>query len=89
MLQKFCTDDLMIPKYQIGQKVRIIPAREQDLSSRNSELEQYAGQSAEIIDYYWISVDRGTKVFYIYTVRIDNNQKELVLHEDELEGYIA
>ncbi len=74
----------MAPKYQKGQKIIVTPVKNQDLSSRNLDLELYAGQNGEIIDYHWISLDRGSQIFYVYTVEIANSQKEVVLHEDEL-----
>ena len=75
----------MTPRYEIGQKVRIRPVSNQPLSPRDSGLEQYAGQSGEVADYYWISLDRGATVVYIYTIRVGDSREEVVLHEDELE----
>ena len=80
--------DAMKPKYEIGQKVIIRPVRDQPLSRRDSDIESYAGQIGEISNYYWISPRTG-KVFYIYTVRVGTDYKEIVLHEDEIEAYIA
>jgi len=74
----------MAPKYKIGQKVMITPVRNQHLSPRDSNLEPYEGQIGKVTDYYWISKDRGTEVFYIYTVLIETENKEIVLHEGEL-----
>ncbi len=79
----------MSPKYEVGQKVLVATARGQQLTARDSDLERYAGQSGQITDYHWIAKDRGAEVFYIYTVRIDTDNKEVVLHEDELKAYIA
>jgi hypothetical protein len=79
----------MAPKYEIGQKVAIRPTESKPLSPRDAILERYAGKSGEIIDYHWISLERGVKVFYIYTVRIGDSNKEVVLHEDELKVYKA
>ncbi|MFC2025529.1 hypothetical protein ACFLTG_03895 [Chloroflexota bacterium] len=79
----------MAPKYDIGQKVIITPVNDRQLSPRGSDLEQYRDQSGEVTDYYWIRLEMGTKVFYIYTVRIGTGHKEVVLHEDELEAYTA
>jgi len=78
----------MAPRYRIGQKVIITPANERPLSPRDSHLERYVGQRGKIADYYWISLDRGIKILYTYTVRIEDSQQELVLHEDELQPYI-
>ena len=77
------------PKYEIGQKVIMMPVKNPRLSPRDSDLARYTGQPGEVADYYWISLDRGTKVFYIYTVRVGTGYDEVVLHEDELEPYIA
>ena len=73
----------MAPKYTIGQKVVIAPPKNQKLSSRDSDIEVYAGQSGTVTNYYWISSNRG-EVFYVYTVQIASGKKEVVLHEDEL-----
>jgi len=73
----------MVPRYEIGQKVVIAPAKNQRLSPKDSDMEVYAGQSGTVTDYYWISSNRG-EVFYVYTVQIASGKKEVVLHEDEL-----
>lgn len=78
----------MAPKYQIGQKVVITPVKTQQLSPRDAALEPYAGQIGKVADYYWISLGSGGGVFYIYTVLMEADQKELVVHEDELEAVI-
>jgi len=72
-------------KYEIGQKVIIRPVSEQPLTKRESDIESYAGQIGEVSNYYWISPRTG-KVFYIYTVRIGVDYKEVVLYEDEIEA---
>ena len=84
--QRFSKGNSMAPKYEIGQKVIIAPVKNHNLSPRDSDIESYAGQIGEIIDYYWISPNRG-EMFYIYTIRMDADRKEVVLHEDELEAY--
>ena len=78
----------MVPKYEIGQKVIVRPVSEQPLSLRDSDIESYMGQIGEVSNYYWISPRTG-KVFFIYTVRVGTEFKEIVLHEDELEPCIA
>ena len=74
----------MVAKYKIGQSVTIKPVKEQRVSPRGSDLEQYKGQTGEVTNYYWISPIKG-QVFYIYTVQIGTGNKEIVLHEDEIE----
>ena len=77
----------MAPKYEKGQKVIITPAKYQRLSPRDSDIEAYAGRSGKITDYYWISTGRG-EAFYIYTVRLEADDKDIVLHEDEMQAYV-
>ena len=77
----------MDPQYKIGQKVRIKPVSER-ASAGGCDIESYAGRIGEVVNYHWISPRTG-KVFYIYTVRIDADYRELVLHEDEIESYMA
>ena len=78
----------MAPKYDIGQKVTIKPVSNQHSSLRDADLGRYAGQSGEVIDFYWISLGGGARAFYVYTVRIGTEDKEITLHEDELEAHI-
>ena len=79
----------MAPKYEIGQKVRIIPAGNQHLSARDSGLVQHAGQSGEVVDFYWLQPNVG-EVFYIYLIQIGTeNNKEIVVHEDEIEADVT
>ena len=73
----------MEPRYKIGQKVIINPVKNQSSSARDTDIEQYAGQSATVTDFYWLRPSEG-EVFYIYTVKIGDSDKEIVLHEDEL-----
>ena len=77
----------MFAKYEIGQKVVITPANKQQADSRDAGLEPYAGQVGEITNYHWICPNRG-EFFYIYTIRLEADLTEVVLHEDELETYI-
>ncbi len=78
----------MATKYEIGQKVVIIPVENQHLSPRDSDLAPYAGQVGTITDYYWLHRNVG-EVFYVYTVRMESDRREIVLHEDELEVFVA
>ena len=75
----------MEPKYKLGQKVIIKPVKNQSLSARGSDIGRYAGQSGIVTDYYWLRPNAGG-VFYIYTVKIGDSQKEIVLHEDEIKA---
>ena len=77
----------MAPKYMKGQKVTIVPAKNQPLSPRDSDIDPYIGQSGEVTDYYWISTGSG-EAFYIYTVQMEAGHKDIVLHEDEIQAYV-
>ena len=73
----------MSAEYEIGQKVTITPANKKSLSPRDSDLNQYAGLTGEIINYHWIRPPT-SEVFYLYTVRISTSNKEIVLYGDEI-----
>jgi hypothetical protein len=88
MRHKFYMSNSMAPKYKIGQKVIITPVKNQRLSTIDPGLEPYAGRIGEVTHYYWISPTRG-EVFYVYTVRMEANGKEVVVHEDELEADVT
>jgi hypothetical protein len=75
------------PKFEIGQRVRVRPVKER-ISPRDCDIESYAGRVGEVANYHWISPRTG-QVFFIYTVRLGNDYKEVVLHEDEIEAYLA
>ena len=75
----------MEPKYKIGQRVIAKLVKSQSLSARDSGIEQYAGQSGIVTDYYWIRPSAGG-VFYIYTVKMGESQEEIVLYEDEMKA---
>jgi len=83
-----CGSSLMEPKYKIGQKVIIKLVKNQSQSARDSDIERYAGQRGTVTNYYWISPIKG-EVFYIYNVQFGSGQKEIVLHEDEIEADTA
>jgi hypothetical protein len=72
------------PRYDIGQKVVIKPPDRQSLEPRDSTLNKYAGQIGTIIDYHWIN-PRFEEFFYIYQVKIEASDNEIVVHEDEIE----
>ena len=74
----------MEAKYQIGQKVTITPVKARALSPRDATLEPYAGEVGKVTDYYWVSPSNGKETFFIYTVRMETDQKEVVVHEDEV-----
>ena len=78
----------MEPKYSIGQKVKIKLASGQRTPLRDCAIDEYAGQIGEITNYYSVS-PHGSEVFYIYVVRVGPDLKEIALHEDEVETYIA
>ncbi len=78
----------MAPKYEIGQQVIIAPVKDRDLCPKDCRLEPYEGMTAEVTDFYWINVGSDVlKVCYIYRVRIENVDKEVVVHEDEIKAW--
>ena len=75
----------MEPKYKLGQEVTIKLVKNQASSARESDIGLYAGQRGIVSDFYWIQPNMGG-VFYIYTVKIGDGDKEIVLHEDEIKA---
>ncbi len=75
----------MESKYKIGQRVIAKLVKSQALSARDSGVEQYAGQSGIVTDYYWIRPSAG-QVFFIYTIKMGESQEEIVLYEDEIQA---
>ena len=75
----------MEPTYKLGQEVIIKLVKNQTLSARESDIGQYVGQCGIVTDFYWIQPNTG-EVFYVYTVKIRDSDKEIVLHEDEMQA---
>jgi hypothetical protein len=73
----------MAANYEKGLKVIISPPQNSGSLLRDSQLEPYAGKIGIITDYYSIQ-PTGRERFFIYTVRLDDRNREIVLHEDEL-----
>jgi len=79
----------MADTYEKGQKVSIKPMGNKHASSRDSTLGSYAGKIGTIIDVYWINMGAGTQNFHVYTVRLENEDKDIVVHEDEIKAYLG
>ena len=75
----------MEPKYLIGQRIIAKLVKSQRLSARASNIEQYAGQSGIVTDYYWLRPN-ASEVFCLYTVKMGEDQEEIILYEDEMEA---
>jgi hypothetical protein len=69
--------------FDVGQEVLIKPVKEKGLSVREAALSPYAGTSGTVTNFYWIRPPTG-KVFYLYTVQVGSENKEIVLYEDEM-----
>ncbi|MFA6347333.1 MAG: hypothetical protein WCX07_03510 [Dehalococcoidales bacterium] len=75
----------MASNYRRGQKVIIVPAGNQSISARDSKLEPFAGRTGVIKDYYWLDLPNGNKEqIFIYTVKMKDEDKEVVVYEDEI-----
>ncbi|MFA5629261.1 MAG: hypothetical protein WC958_03270 [Dehalococcoidales bacterium] len=80
----------MASNYKRGQRVVIVPAKDQFVSPYDSRLEPFAGRIGVITDYYRLDLPDGKKKqVFIYTVRMKNEDKEVVVYEDELRAYIG
>ena len=77
----------MAPKYSKGQKVIISPVKDRSDCPKDCRLEPYESRIAEVTDFYWIDmVPVVSKVAYIYRVRIEDSNTEVVVHEDEIKA---
>ena len=72
------------PRFSKGQKVIIKPVDEKGVTKREYSVNEYAGQTGEISNYYYISPPTG-QIFFIYNVLAGKERKEIVVYEDELE----
>ena len=75
----------MATAYDMGQEVLIKTVSEKGLSVREAAMRPYSGHTGMISDYHWIEPPSG-QIFYLYTVRIGDTSKEIVLYEDEIEA---
>jgi len=73
------------PKFQIGQRVTVRRPKSGSSALRDAEITQNANKVGVVTNYYSISPNWGN-VFYIYTVKIGQGQRDVVLHEDEIRG---
>ncbi len=78
----------MASHYKRGQKVVIVPTKSQSLSPRDSKIEPYIGRSGVITDYYWLEVPTGDKEVFIYTVKMNEEDREVVVYEDEIRAFV-
>jgi hypothetical protein len=79
----------MTSHYRRGQKVVIVPAKNQSGSARDSKLEPYAGRTGVIRDYYWLDLPNGNSgQVFIYTVKIKDEDREVVVYEDEIRVFV-
>ena len=72
------------PRFAKGQKVIIKPVSEGGLTQRENSVNEYAGQTGEISNFYWIS-PRIEQIFFITGVQVQSKEakKEIVVYEDE------
>ena len=73
----------MEPKFKIGQKVTVRKLKSDSSVLRDGVISKHANRTGTVTNYYFISPHWG-EVFYIYTVQIDQGQKDVALHEDEI-----
>ncbi len=79
------------PKYKIGQQVVVAkPADISVTSMRDCTLEPYVGRTGRVTKCYWIG-PRASELFFVYVVAImvNGREKEIILHEDEIEMTFA
>jgi hypothetical protein len=79
----------MASHYRRGQKVIIVPAKNQAEAARDSKLEPFAGRNGVISDYYWLELPNGNNErIFIYTIKIKDEDREVVVYEDEIRTFV-
>lgn len=73
----------MHPRYKVGQKVIVNPAKSGQ-ASRDADLELYAGKQGIVENFHYISPPGLPGDIFLYTVHIEHSDKDLVLYDDEL-----
>jgi hypothetical protein len=76
----------MGPKYQIGQDIIVRPVKYPNVPPKDADIDEFAGRMGKVVNYHWIQPTKG-QVFYIYTVRLGEGLKDVILHEDEMSPY--
>ena len=81
----------MAQKYTNGQKVNIIRVLEQHMTPKYPEIEAYVTKTGTVIDGYGIynKMPMFLRDEYIYTVLIDDENKEIAVPEDALVPHIS
>ena len=80
-------------KFAVGQSVKIIEAKDQHLRVKYPQLQQYAGHTATILDYYvfplkgleGIRLEGLSNSYYCYKVQLDDGTELPAVMEDALE----
>ena len=78
----------MASVYEKGQKVLINPVKDPHTSPRDSTLGTYAGKIGTVVDVYWLNMGVGAQNISVYTVRVEGEDKDIVVHEDEIRAYL-
>ncbi len=78
----------MAPRFNRGQRVVVMPVKNDSLSTRDSVIEAYVGKDGLITDYYWINSPTSRQNIYVYTVKIKEDSREIVVHEDEIKSFV-
>ena len=78
----------MAPRYNRGQRVVVMPVKNDSLTTRDSVIEAYVGKDGLITDYYWINSPTSKQNIYVYTVKIKEDNREIVVHEDEIKNFV-
>ena len=81
----------MVQKFVNGQKVKIIRVLDQRMTPRYPDIEACVTKTGTVIDGYWLynKMPMIIRDQYIYTVMIDNENKEIAVSEDALEPLIV
>ena len=58
-------------------------------SVRDSKLEPYIGKTGVIRDYYWLDLPNSSSgPVFIYTIKMKDEDREVVVYEDEIRVFV-
>lgn len=84
MRQRISWGCVVPPRYKVGQKVIIMPAKGGQESTRDASLEIFTGKTGIVENFHWINPPGSRGEVFLYTVHIEKSDKDLVLYDDEL-----
>ena len=79
----------MPPRFLKGQRVKVVPVRNPDMTPKYPEIESYTSETGVVVEDYFVRY-KGTPgpqlTSYMYLVRLDAGHRAVPIAEDALEA---